>query len=227
MRVSLVVVGHSTRKNDATELAESLSAGLTLDDGRLGSNANHARAWGMCDKSADWVGVVEDDAIPAPDILRQLDLMLSAAPTEVVSGYLGTGRPQSRQEYIQAAIQADPTWVVATKLLHHVAVFARPHWVPAFAQKLATSHQACDTALGELLRKRGMPVGYCMPSLFDHRDETPLIERGNRRPLARVAWRHGVREDWSGPVAFLDGDTRARFGGRYVETCGEVGGSVA
>ena len=124
--ISWTVVGHTARAIHAASLARNLKAQLVMDDGTLGADANHLRAWAIePHPNANWVGVLEDDAQPVAGFAEQVDVALAAAPTDIVSLYLGTGRPLRWQERMaHATDQSDEDgahWITSTHLLHAVA----------------------------------------------------------------------------------------------------------
>ena len=218
---SAAVCSHTSRWKQAVALAGQLGCRTTMDNGSLGSTRNHARAWSealtLSSDAAEWVAVVEDDAIPVPNIRAEMDAILAQSPAPIVSGYLGTGRPPQYQPLIRGALSADPAWVIADELLHHVAVFVQRKHVPGLIAFLeAHPNHPCDEAISIWACNNRLPVAYPIPSPFDHADTPPVIRDEDRvQPIreARVAWQHGTRPDWSGGrIALLDQKTKNRYG---------------
>jgi hypothetical protein len=219
---SASVCAHPDRLAAAYGIAYDLNAWITLDSDGIGSSRNHARAWRDAYNldPAEFVSVVEDDAIPAIPIREHMARILAESPAPIVSGYLGSGRPPQYQPLIAEALKADPTWIIADELLHHVAVFVRRQYVPSLIAYLeAHPNFPCDEALSVWAQNNRLPVAYPIPSPFQHRDDEPVIRNQDRaQPVreARKAWRHGVRETWvGGRVVLLDQKTKNRYGHLY------------
>ncbi|AXQ64480.1 glucosyltransferase [Gordonia phage Neville] len=245
--MSLVVLTVPERLERGRALADSLGAWMWVD---VHSNPTiaHADAWKDAAQritwSDEWVGVIEDDAIPiwdqgvggsfrgrienAPPRGGLLGQMLSTAPCNIVSGYLGTSRPQSNQDDIALTLHlSDPAWIVSRQLRHHVAVFMRARLVPR-AVKYMREHPntPCDEAISIWAQQALEPVAYCNPSLFDHDDDLPPAVRADQRRLAvgdgpRRAWHTGTRESYPATDArFLDAVSEKIYRRRYGEIQG-------
>lgn len=202
-----VVVAHTARQAMADSLAADVGAAhVCLDDGTLGAEHNHRRAW-------DWHNthtrdgfalVLEDDAVPVPGFRDQLTAALDAAPAPIVSLYLGTGHPRQHQPLIERAIVAaghDVDWLIADHLLHAVAVAIRADLLP-----IALDDRPTDEAISAWARARRHPIAYCWSSLVDHADEPSVItaradHRTDTRP--RRAWHAAPHQHWSSRSAVL------------------------
>lgn len=212
---AITVCAHTRRLEYAQQLQHQLAAGIVVDDGTLGATGNAIRAWQHSyDQGHTWCGVVEDDAIPVDDIHRQLCLALPKAPTGFVLAYLGTSRPAGKQAAIREALATDPTWIISDNVLNHVAVFMRRELVPSAIEYLSVpASGGPDSRLNRWVHRMKTPVSVMVPSLFDHLDETPVVEK-RATPLngeVRRAFVHGGRDDWSGTVTILDRATRNRY----------------
>lgn len=202
--ISFAVVAHQTRLTEAAQLAHTLGAVITLDDGSIGADRNHLRAWADTSTlDSDWAVVVEDDAEPVPGFLEQAEQALAVAPEPVVSLYLGQSRPPRWQERIAPAIRhADRTgscWITAVHTIHAVALAIhadlREDWLDfAHANPLPI-----DERMSAWCVAREHRVAYSWPSLTDHADGPTLIEHRDARPrdAPRKAWRTGTREYWT------------------------------
>ncbi|WP_280365921.1 hypothetical protein [Nocardia wallacei] len=212
--VAFGVVAHTARRPAAELLAAQLGAYLSVDDGTLGAVGNHRHVWEvLVDAPARWVCVVEDDAVPVTDFGDQLAAALAAAPSPVVSLYLGRSRPPGwTQRQVRSAVDAADSvgacWVMADRMLHAVGVCLRANLVrdmlthTRHVRKLVPVDQRFD----RWLRLRKLRVAYSVPSLVDHRDGPTLIEHpdGQPRTEPRTAWRTGGRAAWTSltvPVA--------------------------
>ncbi|MDH0199263.1 hypothetical protein N7383_26980, partial [Enterobacter cloacae] len=98
--VKFVVVGHHTRRDKATRLADQLGAHLLIDEGNHGANWNHRRALEWAVEQSCRVVVAEDDALPVTGFADKVSGWLVRFPDALCSFYLGTGRPPQYQMQI-------------------------------------------------------------------------------------------------------------------------------
>jgi hypothetical protein len=190
-QIKFVVVGHHSRHKQALSLAESLGAVLLIDTGDHGANWNHRRALEWAAGQNCRVVVVEDDARPVHGFVEKVSAWLNDKPDDLISFYLGTGRPPQYQAAIaERLIAADKTradFITLPQLIHGVC-YSVP--VAKVADVLARwDHSAAaDYAVGNAY---GGPVVYPCWSLVDHADGEP-VERhpdGTARTERRRAWR--------------------------------------
>lgn len=204
---AVAIVAHTARRTAAEHLAHTLQADyVAMDDGTLGCEANHLRAWDwhQHNTTTEWSIVLEDDAIPAPDFRDQLAAALAVAPSSIVSLYLGTGNPPHWQPHVRNAIAAagDACWLTSHNLLHAVGVAIRTELLPMQLDQ----HMPIDTAISNWAKRYGHRVAYTLPSLVDHADTTPVITTrhdGRPRTAPRHAHRHGSRDHWTATTAKL------------------------
>ncbi|HVI60121.1 MAG TPA: hypothetical protein VM619_14780 [Luteimonas sp.] len=186
--IRFVLVAHHTRRGAAEALARALDAHLCMDEENHGATWNHRRALEWAREQRERVIVLEDDALPVPGFVERASAVLDRWPDDLVSLYLGTGRPQRFQAQIGEVLQGNPDHIRLPALIHAVC-YSIP---PAGLQRvigLPLTHQT-DFAIGD---NWGRPVVYCVPSLVDHTDGEP-VERhadGEARSEARRAWRLG------------------------------------
>lgn len=163
------------------DLADQLEASVALDNGSWGPGVNHVRAWRLAQhEDAEWVCVVEDDAILCSEFHRHAIEALSATQTNVVSFYLGTNYPTHLARKARSAVleaeRVGKRWVNLATLNHAVCVAVRAEYVDLMLERVVKSNQAIDDAISEWAQMRRFQVGYPIPSLVDHRDEPTLIE---------------------------------------------------
>lgn len=205
--MNVAVVGHVARQLEAQRLARRVGGRLFLDSGELGEWTNHRRAWLWCAEQPDpWSLVLQDDALPVPNMIDLLTAGLQTLPVEgLVSLYLGTGNPVSWQPRIAAMLSRsnDASWAQSRYLLHGVAVAAPTGWAAAMVEPLWIS-RPYDEALTMWARARRHPVFYTLPSLVDHADGPTLVNHADGKPRRqrRRAWRCGVPE-WNGSTVRL------------------------
>lgn len=200
--ISFAVVGHTARIVEATDLARTVNAAVTMDDGRLGADGNHLLAWADTRRrESEWAVVLEDDAQPVARFLEQVDLALAAAPADVVSFYLGRGRPARWQYVIPGALnQADQChahWITTDHMLHAVAVAMRTRLREDWLSWAQSSVLPIDQRLGAWCRARGHTIAYTIPSLVEHADLPTLVRDRGPRTRPRCAWRTGMRDVWN------------------------------
>ncbi|WP_159794481.1 hypothetical protein [Puerhibacterium puerhi] len=202
MSVAIAVVAHPARAAMASDLFDAVAGNvLALDvDGR-GEQANHQAALeALLDVDADWLVLLEDDAVPAPRFRTQLAAALADAGDAVVSLYLGTGRwagtiPAAHEPVVRRLVaDADAVgarWITADALWHAVG-FA----VPRRAARELLAHLRADIlptdqAVTSWCQRTATPVRYTWPSLVDHLDGPTVTQHpdGQPRREARRAWR--------------------------------------
>ncbi|WP_320704763.1 hypothetical protein [Enterobacter asburiae] len=190
-QVKFVVVGHHSRHKQALRLAESLGAFLLIDNSDRGANWNHRRAIEWAAEQPCRVVVLEDDALPVDGFTEKVTDWLSRFPDDMLSFYLGTGRPpQYQKEIAGMLVDADRVCgdhIVLSKLIHGVC-YSPPRG--SLARMLSTWNKtlAADYAVGEAFGGR---VIYPCYSLVDHAD-LPTVERhpdNEPRTERRRAWR--------------------------------------
>lgn len=194
-QVKFVVVGHHTRFASAALLAGQLGAHLLIDEGNHGANWNHRRALEWAAEQSCRVVVLEDDALPVPGFADKVADWLARFPDDMLSFYLGTGRPpQYQKEIAGMLVDADRVCgdhIVMRKLIHGVC-YSPPPGRLASMLRAWNKTLAADYAVGEAYGGR---VIYPCYSLVDHAD-LPTVERhpdNELRTERRRAWRLDVR----------------------------------
>ncbi|QGH79237.1 glycosyltransferase [Mycobacterium phage Flathead] len=191
------IVAHTTRAEQAHQLMETVGAAyMNIDNGALGCENNHRKVWQHLTRhNTNWLVVLEDDAIPCNNFRDQLHAALTAAPTPVVSLYLGRERPREYQQRIAKATDTTAHWLTCRRLLHAVGTAIHTDLVPHMLNNLPNG-KPIDEAITTWARHQSHTIAYTWPSLVDHADEPSLT--GRRGPATgRVAWRHGGRDWWT------------------------------
>lgn len=206
MECAIGIVAHTNRSSMAEDLAGQVDADyMSIDNGALGPNRNHHHVWSeLVDSKQQWVCVLEDDAQPIKDFRTQLHQALTAAPTPVVSLYLGTGNPPQWQHRIKhATIHADKAnaaWITTNRLLYGVAVCTYTSLIPAMLASIERDQQISPLLpFDQAARNWASRIGFTWPSLVDHADTPTLINHpdGSPRTQPRRAWRVGGRDRWT------------------------------
>ncbi|MHA0960709.1 hypothetical protein [Enterobacter cancerogenus] len=189
--IKFVVVGHYSRLRHAQRLAAMLDAYLLIDDGNHGANWNHRRAleWAACQPCR--VVVLEDDAMPVPWFAELVVDWLTRFPDDMLSFYLGTGRPPQYQmqiaERLIVADKAQADYITLPRLIHGVCYSVPPQHINRVLSRWDSSKPA-DYAVGDAY---GGAVVYPCYSLVDHADGEPVERHPDSAPRTerRRAWR--------------------------------------
>lgn len=201
MDIQVVIPTVSSRRNYASELALATGADIVVDPVGDGSERsatdNHVRAMQLADPSADWVVVLEDDAVPIDDFSTVLRNQLSEIDNDrIVSLYLGQQRPPSIQPTLQRTIESAPedtSWLITKNLYWGVGVCIPGRFVDSISDHVLTSSHPWDSSVGRWALTHSVEVWYSWPSLVDHLDEETTINHadGMGRVAGRRAWRTG------------------------------------
>ena len=187
----LCVVGHHARRKQAEALALSISAHLLIDEGDGGANANHRRALEWAAEQPCRVVVLEDDAMPVPWFAELVVDWLTRFPDDMLSLYLGTGRPpQYQMQIAERLIIADKTqadYITLPPLIHGVCYSVPPQHIERVLSRWDSSKPA-DYAVGDAY---GGAVVYPCYSLVDHADFESVECHPDSAPRTerRRAWR--------------------------------------
>lgn len=201
MTTSVAVVAHPARLTRALRLRDQVQADhVSVDELGRGEQWNHQEALEVLARQpeqADWLVLLEDDAIPCSGFRAQLDRALEHAPAGIVSLYLGTGRwagtvPRQHEQVVRGLIEdADrdgSRWITAGSLWHAVGVAIPREHAAALLRHLRGSTRPTDEAVSDWCRRHRVAVHYTHPSLVDHRDEPRLVQ-ARERHVPRRAWR--------------------------------------
>ena len=190
-QVKFVVVGHHSRYASAALLAGELGAHILIDEGNHGANWNHRRAIEWAAEQPCRVVVLEDDALPVRGFRDKLTGWLARFPGDMLSFYLGTGRPpQYQMQIAERLINADKVrsdFIMLQRLIHGVCYSIPPQSISRVLSQWDGSKPA-DYAVGDAY---GGVVVYPCWSLVDHADGEPVERHPDSAPRTerRRAWR--------------------------------------
>ncbi|MDO6406267.1 hypothetical protein [Pantoea phytobeneficialis] len=190
-QIKFVVVGHHTRSYSAVRLASSIGAHLLIDDECRGANWNHRRAVEWAAQQDCRVVILEDDAKLVDGFLSLVAKWVERFPDDLVSFYLGTGRPPQYQAVIaQRLIEADRhCWdcITLPRLIHGVCYSPPQAALSGILARWDTAKPA-DFAVGDAY---GAGIIYPYYSLVDHADGSAVEVHpdGEGRAERRRAWR--------------------------------------
>ena len=188
----IAIVAHHSRRAMANDLASKLEAdSIFMDEHSAGANANHLRALSWAAEQSDRVIIIEEDALPVDGFRDKAQDWLARFPDDMLSFYLGTGRPpQYQKEIAGMLVEADRVnadYLVLSKLIHGIC-YSPPQGRLARMLNAWNKTLAADYAVGEAFGGR---VIYPCYSLVDHAD-LPTVERHpdtEPRTERRRAWR--------------------------------------
>ncbi len=197
-QIKVVVVGHHSRRHQASQLAHLLDAHLLMDEGDNGANWNHRRAIGWASQQECRVVIMEDDALLLPGFTDSVREWVTRFPDHLISFYLGTGRPPQYQQQIAASlIDADKhrrDYITMDRLLHGVCYSPPVSGLSRIIQNWNRT-KAADYAVGDAL---GGKVIYPCYSLVDHADGATVERHPDNQPRIerRRAWRLAGGTAW-------------------------------
>ncbi|MDF1895094.1 hypothetical protein [Rahnella contaminans] len=197
--IRFVVVGHHLRREMAHRLADMLGAQLLIDEGDHGANWNHRRAIEWASQQDCRVVVLEDDALPLPEFTQGVNEWVTKFPDNLISFYLGTGRPPQYQQQIAASlIDADKrraAHITMDRLIHGVCYSPPVGGLSRIMQNWNRT-KAADYAVGDAL---GGKVIYPCYSLVDHADGITVERHPDNQPRIerRRAWRLALFPAWT------------------------------
>ncbi|GMA26184.1 hypothetical protein GCM10025864_39430 [Luteimicrobium album] len=200
MSLAIGIVAHPDRLEMAWGLAKAVDAELLQFDHDLrGEQANHQAALDrLLFTDADWLLLLEDDAIPCIDFRARVSTWLEGVDG-IASLYLGTGRwaatvPRLHEPVVSRLVaEADAAHadrITSDALWHAVAVAVPLHHARSLHQGITRTHAPTDQAVSMWCKRHGVSVTYAHPSFVDHRDERAAV--GHQADVAvgpRRAWR--------------------------------------
>jgi len=192
--IKFAVVGHHSRRQQAQALTDLLDGHLFIDEEDHGANWNHRRAIGWASQQECRVVIMEDDALLLPGFTDSVREWVTRFPDNLISFYLGTGRPPQYQQQIAASlIDADKRrgdYITMDRLIHGVCYSPPVSGLSRIIQNWNRT-KAADYAVGDAL---GGKVIYTCYSLVDHADGLTVERHPDNQPRVerRRAWRLAV-----------------------------------
>ena len=177
--IAIGVVGHIDRQRQIRYLTREINPEvIEVDDGTLGAAGNHAATLlALSRTDADWLVLLEDDALPVKNFRYQIGQALEVAPSHLVSFYLGTGYPQQWQGRIVDALREDTCWIMCDRLLHGVCYAVHHDRVDSLVVRIMDLSQrryGTDDAISKWALENGVPVSYSSVSQVDHEDSASV-----------------------------------------------------
>lgn len=184
--MKIIIVGHHSRIEWVAQLQQWLpGAAAVVDYSDRGAAWGHQQALRLAATYRKQAIIMEDDAIPVVGFLERARDWIERHPTELISFYLGTGRPPAWQKIVSAQLGiAQLDYIRVPKLLHAVCYTVPTDRLRATLEGIRRPE--ADFAIGAAW---GRPILYPVESLVEHRDG-PCVERhpdGQPRNERRVA----------------------------------------
>lgn len=195
MRLSVVVAGHPTRREQARNLGDLLHAHVVWDR-RKGVWDTHRRAL-LRHRGDGWHLVVQDDAVPVAGWRDVLAEALPHADSPVVCCLPPRRWAPGVEDAFRRAVDQRVGWVEGPGPLSGVAIAYPAGLVDllvAAADTLAVD--SYDTRMKHACRTTDTPCRYLVPSVFDH-DGDSIMSPGKPPRRAMRLYQAGDRFDWT------------------------------
>jgi hypothetical protein len=210
MRLSASVMAHPAREAQVGDLLAALGRDVpvawdpkppSLDAAQRWATGR--AAWELADPDADWHLVLQDDAVPCPDLLDGLAKGLDHVPANtVVSCYFSHVRPFPART-IATGSQAErmgAAWIDSRFVWWGVALAIPVREIRAMLAMGDKRHEAYDRRIGLHFRSQRWRCWHPFPSLVDHRDDESLCGHKPGRTAYRFRTGSALNVDWGGPV---------------------------
>lgn len=196
-QIKFAIVAHASRFNMAMALAEILpNYQIFVDHESKGANANHLRALRWASIQDCRVVITEDDAMLVDGFTDKVAAWLNRFPDDLLSFYLGTGRPPQYQLEVATKLidsdQRQTDYIIMSRLIHGVCYSIPKHHVSDVLTRWDSAKPA-DYAVGDAYGGR---VIYPCYSLVDHMDSDTVERHPDNTPRTerRRAWRLDSKE---------------------------------
>lgn len=210
VKLSASVMAHPAREAEVGELMGMLGRDVPVawDPEPVSTSpaqrwANGRRAWEMAEQDADWHLVLQDDALPCPDLLDGLAKGLEHVPAAtVVSAYFSHIRPFPARTLSAGATaeRQGASWIESRFVWWGVALAVPVREIEAMLAMGDKRHEAYDRRIGLHFRNRRVRCWHPFPSLVDHRDGESLCGHKPGRKAYRTHEGSALELDWDGPV---------------------------
>ncbi|MCW1971464.1 UNVERIFIED_ORG: hypothetical protein FHW05_000278 [Pantoea agglomerans] len=190
-QIKFVIVAHHTRLEAMVNLMRMLNADTLIDYEDGGANANHRRAIEWASMQDSRVVIIEDDALLVDGFTDKVEAWLNRFPNDLLSFYLGTGRPPQYQLEVATKLidsdQRQTDYITMSRLIHGVCYSIPQHRITDVLTRWDSAKPA-DYAVGDAYGGR---VVYPCYSLVDHADSATVEQHpdNEQRTERRKAWR--------------------------------------
>ena len=210
-KLSAAIMAHPKRAEMVDELLGWLDRPVPVVWDRV--NDRHdtgVRAIEAFDPDATHHVVIQDDVVPAGDLLAGAERALGSVPVDVpVSLYVGRVRPFAHAvDHAVEQAEAGASWIVMDGIYWGPAIVLPTAVIPEVV-RFFRSHtvQNYDARVSRWFERQKLPCWYTWPSLVDHRGDVslahPSAKAGRRTHSFAGAERSALELDWSGPVVTM------------------------
>lgn len=196
-QIKFAIVAHHSRLEAVMNLKRRLNAHFLLDDKDGVANANHRRAIEWASQQDCRVVILEDDALVVGGFTEKVAAWLDRFPDDLLSFYLGTGRPPQYQLEVATKLidsdQRQTDYITMSRLIHGVC-YSIPQQRISDVLTRWDSAKPADYAVGDAY---GGDVIYPCYSLVDHADSDTVEQHpdNEQRTQRRRAWRLDASTD--------------------------------
>lgn len=209
--LSCAVMAHPKREAMVADLLERLDRPATVVWDQINDRHDTGiRSVLAYDPACTHHLVIQDDALPCPDLIAGAERALKWVPQDVpVSLYVGRVRPFAQEiERVVARVGDAASWITMRGIYWGPAIILPTHVIDKLAAWYRTSKvQNYDRRVSTWFQRRGLLCWYSWPSLVDHRGDESLVRGGAGRHAHRFLGEDtsALNVDWSGPVADING----------------------
>lgn len=192
-----IIVGHHSRIDWIGQLQDAIpGAAAIIDSADEGAHAGHRKALELAQAVGERCIIIEDDAIPVVGFMQLAEQWCDKFPGDLISFYLGTGRPVSWQARVDDALErtAGP-FIRLPRLIHGVCYSIPTAHVERVLKRMQDSDDGADFAIG---RAWGRSVIYPVESLVEHRDGLSVERHPDREPRTE----RRVARNLAGPLMY-------------------------
>lgn len=197
MEAQVIIVGHHSRVDWIVQLQRALpGAAAIIDYANEGALAGHRKALALARETGRRCIVMEDDAIPVVGFGHLAAHWIGEYPDDLISFYLGTGRPPQWQARVDDALErtAGPA-ISLPRLIHGVCYSIPTAHIERVLDRLQPMDDGADFAIG---RAWGRSVIYPVESLVEHRDGLSVERHPDREPRTE----RRVARNLAGPLMY-------------------------
>lgn len=192
-----IIVGHHSRIDWIEQLQDAIpGAAAIIDNADEGAHAGHRKALEVAQAAGERCIIIEDDAIPVVGFMQLAEQWCDKFPDNLISFYLGTGRPVSWQARVDDALErtAGP-FIILPRLIHGICYSIPTAHVERVLKRMQDSDDGADFAIG---RAWGRSVIYPVESLVEHRDGLSVERHPDREPRTE----RRVARNLAGPLMY-------------------------
>lgn len=167
-----IIVGHHSRIDWISQLQQAIpGAAAVVDNVGEGALQGHIKALKIAREIGERCIIMEDDAIPVVGFDNLARSWADKFPDDLVSFYLGTGRPAAWQTRVDYALEHNESdHIILPRLIHGVCYSIPANHVGRTLDRIhamGDTDEAADYVVG---RGFGRQVVYLVESLVEHRD---------------------------------------------------------